>query len=1851
MATTERTDDGIERLRKIRGGNKAAVTKLERDAQLYLKENPETLNDEIKTKVSTVLISLKDKKKYIEELNDKILDRCDLDEIDREVDETTEIGTRMTEIITRLEIFMHRVDEIEKNAKNRETRPNHEGPTQSPVQLDISHTSSSGSRGTVGVRLPKYNLPRFNGDVTRFQAFWQSFSCIIDENEELPKIQKLNYLITSLEGQAFKAIEGLDICEENYEAAKDILKSRFGKTQQIISTHMQALLNLGNKSSGVSSLREIYDTLNVHIRGLKSLGVTSKEYGSLLIPVIMARMPSEISIQVARKTTEDVWDIDGTLEIIRKEIEAREMSSKIRINEKKPEKEVSAPTGTTRAFVAAQNTRKIECFFCKKEHYASDCTELKDIEKRKEILKNAKRCFICLKIGHIAKECRSNLRCKKCGKRHNTAICGVDKPRPESKPKENTEKDSVTMATKGQGGVLLQTARAIVYGEDETKKMKVNILFDGGSQRSYITESLKKKLGLKGERKETVNVNTFGTDKRIKNDCDVVSLKVEVENSVIPIKALSFPTICSPIATRVSVSDYAHLTGLKLADSYEDHNDKDISILVGANFYFDFITGDTRKGSSGPIAVSSKLGWLLSGPVAYDNENITCFNVNSTLVLDFLPGRNEVLEEQREITESLNKFWKQEACGLTDNESKEGCKDQEEKEAFSEMKITFNEKDSRYEVSLPWKSQFSNADLDSHYELSRNRLNSLYLRLKKHPELLHEYDNYFKEQIAKGIIEIVPNINGRAEHAVHYLCHHGVVRRNRETTKLRIVFDGSAKNDNESPSLNEQLEVGQNYMPLLFDTLVRFRMKEIGLTADVEAAFLQIQINETDKDKLRFLWFDDISKANPTIIELRHKRLVFGLTSSPSILGETIRKHVAKFAIEYPKVCNVLNRLYADDLSCVARTKEEALEIYAKSKEIMAKGGFNLRKWASNDKELMNEIEALEQNGRPQDESKSCDNKVDIGITESKVNTKVLGVNWNHESDDLFYDFHDVIECAKTLPPTKRSLLKIAAKIFDPIGALSLFIINLKVLFQDLCVNKVGWDEELQGNYLKEFQNLMSSLTQFHDIRIRRCIFERESSVERVEIHGFSDASEKAQGCVVYLRIIYSSGNVQTRLLASKAKVNPIKQQTIPRLELSAAVLLSKLVHNIKGIIQDELEITEIKTYYWVDSIASLCWIKNNKSWTPYIRNRVSEILKTSEREQWFYCPGAHNPADLPSRGSYKKCLKPDSFWWEGPVFLKADENEWPRFPKDNEQEVNKAMNETTKCEKLITHAMISKSQDYKLSDIIDIRRFSSKYRLIRTVAWLLRFINNAKNKRNRNSEIQLSTTEVEKAEKVTIESIQRESFKNEISYLEMKDKGKNEGRIPLYVNQFNLYLDNDKILRCRSRIKNANIAYDSKVPILLPSKHRFSELIAKEYHSKVMHNGTNDTLNAVREKYWIIRGRELVKKVVRRCILCKKHEGLSFKTKFCPDLPEYRVDDGPPFKNVGVDFAGPLMVENKGEMKCYVCLFTCASTRAVHLELVESLDVESFIRAFRRFTARRGLPALMISDNAKTYKAAAKEIKNLTRAQRLREYFTSKGVKWKFIIELAPWQGGMWERLIRSTKRCLTKVIGKAMLSYYELNTILVEVESVVNSRPLTYISDDEDGISYPLTPSQLINGRNLQCTPCDNVYEVVSTYESLSKRGRYQRNLLNQFSNRWKNEYLTSLLQAYRPKGIDKEPMIKVNDIVILRNDQQKRYFWKLAKVLELFKGKDESVRAAKVQVISKDGKRVLNRALKLLIPLEISCKDYYESGLSDLQDSSPCAQTQQAAAPAQCHPTAGRQRRSAAVVGELKRRDNVG
>ena len=417
----------------------------------------------------------------------------------------------------------------------------------------------------------------------------------------------------------------------------------------------------------------------------------------------------------------------------------------------------------------------------------------------------------------------------------------------------------------------------------------------------------------------------------------------------------------------------------------------------------------------------------------------------------------------------------------------------------------------------------------------------------------------------------------------------------------------------------------------------------------------------------------------------------------------------------------------------------------------------------------------------------------------------------------------------------------------------------------------------------------------------------------------------------------------------------------------------------------------------------------------------------------------------------------------------------------------------------------------------------------------------------------------------------------------------KNVKNIKNLSHQLGLFKDKNNILRCKGRLANAPLKEETKYPILLSKEHRITRLVVEEIHKRIMHGGVKETLAELRAKYWIPGGRQLVRKILHECVTCKKVEGKAFNTPRAADLPDNRVSDVAAFTHIGVDFAGPLYIKqdsNSKEVimqKAYVCLFVCASSRALHLELCPSLSADAFVRCLRRFTARRGTPLTITSDNAKTFKHAAKELANVFKSKEVQGFAGQKGIEWKFILEKAPWWGGFYERMVQLVKRRLRKVLGNAKVTYEELSTILTEIEGILNSRPITYVYPDVD--DEPLTQAHLLIGRRLITLPEEQEVDnwVDDSSESLTKRARYVDKLLHHFWHRWRKEYLVDLREYHKCKRGGETREIKVGDVVVIQDEGLPRARWRTGEVKELLPSRDGETRGVALRVLNKKGSRV--------------------------------------------------------------------
>ena len=470
-----------------------------------------------------------------------------------------------------------------------------------------------------------------------------------------------------------------------------------------------------------------------------------------------------------------------------------------------------------------------------------------------------------------------------------------------------------------------------------------------------------------------------------------------------------------------------------------------------------------------------------------------------------------------------------------------------------------------------------------------------------------------------------------------------------------------------------------------------------------------------------------------------------------------------------------------------------------------------------------------------------------------------------------------------------------------------------------------------------------------------------------------------------------------------------------------------------------------------------------------------------------------------------------------------------------------------------------------------------------------------------------ISNSELTKAEQLWLYDTQRELVVIQKDFHVLKQ-------------QLNLFTDDLGVWRCGGRLTESDLPYSAKYPIILPHDHYFTLLVIKQAHSRVLHNGVKETLTELRAKYWVVKRRSLVKRIISKCVICRRYEGMPYKAPPPPPLPSFRVTEWPPFTFTAVDYAGPLSVcpdhtiHALCDQKVWVCVYTCCVTRAVHIEIVTNLSSQSFLRSFKRFTSRRGLPHKIISDNASTFKSATKVINEVVLDPAVSKHLSGLKIEWRHNLEKAPWWGGMFERIIGMTKRCLRKIVGRAKFSYEELLTAVVEIESILNSRPLSFIASSD--LEEPLTPFHLLNGRRLSNLPDElcfrrvtEEYTVGTSPVLLNKRLQYLQTTLDRFWERWRKEYLINLRERYHyGKQSPNALKIHTGDIVIVHTEQDARGFWRLGRVKELITGTDGQTRGAIIYTTSRDNRpSLLRRPTQRLYPLEINHEEEADPPLS--------------------------------------------
>lgn len=1698
------------------------------------------------------------------------------------------------------------------------------------------------------IKLPSINIKIFTGVSTEYQSFIDLFTALIINNASLhSNTEKFFYLKAHLRGEPLLLIDNIAVTEQNFSIALGLLHKRYSNHKQLVNSYFKQILDVPSiQKCNANMLRQFSSNSKAALDALLTLNFSKEKLFDHLITYLLE---SKLDYATRRAFEEhidsnDLTDSKTFFDFLNNRCSILEnLSSAESLMDKKPHfknnfnSDKSKITLFSNSNPPAQEIYKnsdyrtqsnanqssssvsMQCVFCNDTtHRIYSCQKFvqMSVSDRLNFVKVTKLCFNCLGTRHTLGECGSSRVCDICRKKHhsllhlspphhqkNVALNSFSSPNhlASSTPSQSKPSDSLrshsqsnysTPLSSREGGslrsqppnrfsssssrthssmvntttlsatklcasqVLLATAKMLVF-PSQGPPIVVKGLLDNGSQCSFITcktaEMLQCKfvshsLQISGIFNGKTALNKM-TDIEIHSRHDPAT-KFKISCAVVDRITQNLPQL--PIHKNLLQIPY-HISQ-ELADDTFD-TPSEIGLLLGADIYYNLLKpGMEPLGTGLPTLISTHLGWVISGtlPSQYISPMVSVNVASHSFHVSVNP---DVVDDKLDVI--LQTFFDQEEVSSPPLAIEEDARVEQIFVSSTEILP-----DGRFQVHLPLIYPQAHCQLGDSFISARNRFSSLERKFNKNPSLKSEYKQILEDYITLGHAKIVPlSLLSPVSSHKYFVPHLCVVRNQSSSTKLRIVFDFSSKTSN-SLSLNDITLTGPRVQPELFDTLIRFRSFIYALTADIEKMYRQVYMHPSFHCLQNVLWRD--SPQDPfTCLELT--TVSFGQRSAPYLACRVLKE----IALQNPQLPHVqealLYQTYVDDILTGANSILELEQLYFDLKQTLASSGFNLHKFCSN--------------------SNSTSRKLfsDISLNKelfSKENPcTVLGITWNPAPDIL--KIHTPSSLDKSVL-TKRVILSIIAQCYDPLGLVNPVIVQGKLLMQHLWHLRLQWDTPINDPHIQStWTKFLTTLILLKDISIPRCL-RAHNEVLSFELHGFCDASGKAYGGCVYLRTIYVDQSATSHLVAAKSKVSPLsKPLTIPKLELNGMVLLAKLFSRISLTFKNTIPIS--RHILWSDSQVALSWIKSPPGrWTAFVSNRVTQIQNLTSDASWRHIRSHLNPADLLSRGT--SLTTHSSLWFSGPDFLHKSSSDTVMY--DSFSQLSQ-LPEERRTVLLSVHP----APNYWIEFI---SKFSSFTKLLRSMAYVLRFAHNLRNPDKYTGP--LSSSELHESRRMLIIQVQGSAFSHVRRLLK-----NNKAPQDKHLMSLNVFLDQDSIIRVGGRLTHADIPLDQQHPILLPSKSQFVTLLLKHEHVRLGHSGSQNVLNNVRTRFWPLNGLREVKRIIHNCILCRRLAAVTAQ-QIMADLPKERVTPSRPFVHVGVDFGGPFLIKSSTLkkapiIKCYMALFICLGTKAVHLELVSDLSADAFLACLKRFVSRRGVPTTIFSDNATNFVGAHNQLKEIydlfnSPNSAIFDHVASLSITWKYIPPRSPHWGGLWEAAIKSAKYHIIRMLGDSHYVFEQFATILAQIEAIMNSRPLFPLSSDPHDLQ-PLTPGHFLIGAPLVTLPDRDCADVPA---NRLKFWQHCTKIHQCFWKRWSKDYLNRLQN--RPKWLTPHPNLKVGDMVLVKDEETPPLKWPLARIVNILTGPDEKVRA--VQVKTPSG--TYSRSIVKIVPLPVTDDNIY-------------------------------------------------
>lgn len=1662
------------------------------------------------------------------------------------------------------------------------------GLAATPKKSEMSSLADAIQDSLAMNRLPVPEPTVFTGDPLMFVKWKLSFQTIIGK-KKVSAAEKMYYLQKYLSGPALRAIEGYTFktTEESYNMAMETLEDRFGHPFMIQEAFRDKLDNWAKISSNNGTgLRDYADFLKTcleakeRIPGLRVLNDYKQNQR------MASKLPDHVATRWNRRVTDHLDthyqypNFSDFVDFVHKEARIacnpvtsytalRDLGGTHRdtVRDSKGKYKGKATTFSTSTATSknrrsdgntnSTNTNKY-CKFCKaSNHYLPNCPKLesKPLKERKDFILEQRLCFGCLRTGHQSRDCPGKHTCKICKKSHPTLLHESSQPatittrsKSEPSPTRDPEKDQTAPPTEEPNKAHSAVSHSVknpsmtttsmivpvwISSEERPSEILTYAILDSQSDSTFIAESLATRISnkltpVRLSVRTITSPHSTPQPSKLVNDVFIRGMKSEKGITIRKAYTQDFiPAERSQIPTRQQAENWPHLQGI--ASEISELQDCEIGLLVGTNCPAAGIPREVIvHHDNEPYAVRTDLGWsIVSGSESLLAPKV-CHKVKTTELPEVTP---------QDLLSVLHQDF--------NDQKTEDSVSQEDLKFIQIMDNGIKETDNGH-LSMPLPFKAGRPDMPDNKRAAEVRLAQLQKKFKRDTGYYEEYKAFVNRMIEDEVAEKVDTAGEPLK--TWYLPHHGVIHPKKK--KIRVVFDCAAAHG--GMSLNDQLLKGPDWMSSLFGVLCRFREHPVAIAGDIEKMFHQFIVHEEDRDYLRFLWWENGNmETEPSTY--RMKVHLFGATSSPACAGYGLRYLARRGEEEFPRAARfMLRNFYVDDglQSCVDDT--EAILLIRETQKVCRSGGLRLHKFVSNSDTVLQSVKSSE---------RASGKTIDL-YQGSLPTESVLGVHWSTEEDILTYT-----SAPKENPATRRGILSTVSSIFDPLGFIAPVVLTGKLILQEMCANGTRWDDPLPEELQPRWEAWKEDCANLERIRVPRCVQQVDDNTT-TELHHFSDASSYGYGQCSYIRQVSRTGQVSCHLLSAKARVAPLKMTTIPRLELTAALVSASMSHTLK----EELDIKVDQEFFWTDSQVVLSYISNeSRRFHVFVANRVSRIRQLTQPEQWHHVPTKDNPADHASRGMKVTELM-ESSWFNGPTFL--HDTSWKPPEETGRAELTtedpEVRRDTVTCHR--TSSSIN-------SPILErLKKFPTWTRAVCAVARLQRFLREKSKSRN------LSTpNERQAAKEFILGNLQHEAFGEEIDKLQKGQQVTSQRMKPL-----NPFLDEQGLLRVGGRLRGSKLPDLVKHPAIIPKEGHITRLLIQQAHEQTRHMGRGLTQNQLRSNgYWILGGSSTVHAYIRECVTCRRLRRPN-EEQHMADLPEERVEPSAPFTYTGMDVFGPFLVKKgRSDHKRYGLLLTCLCSRAVHIEMLEDMSTDCLINALRCFIALRGSVRQLRCDQGTNFVGAKNEFKAAMKtmdSDRIEVYLAEQQCEFILNAPCSSHAGGVWERQIRTIRSILDATISlcPGRLDDVCLRTFLYEAMAIINSRPLSVAQINDATAPEPLTPNHILQMKSQAALPPPGEFVKEDLY--LSKRWKRVQYLSEVFWGRWRREYLLSLNE--RQKWNTPRRNLRIGDIVIMEDQATPRMEWPLAMVTEATPGKDGLVRRVKVTVgtrkLDKNGRR---------------------------------------------------------------------